>query len=102
MEILTANELISGATVYLDSEGNWQPEIDQARLFGPHDLAARDAVIERSKQTGRLISLEVEVVEVVDGHVVAQRLRERIRAAGPTAPYGPGRQQLGEDGHVSL
>lgn len=102
MEILTANELMSGAAVYLDASGNWQLEIDQARLFGPDEAELRDAVLEQSRLTGRLISLDAEVVEVIDGKVVAQRLRERIRADGPTAPYGPKRQELGEDGHVSL
>lgn len=102
MDILTANELISGATVYVDTDGVWQMDIDKARVFGADEADARDSVLEAAKATGRLISLEFEAVEIVDGHVVAQRLRERIRATGPTAPYGPERQVLGEDGHVSL
>lgn len=104
MEILTANELVSGAVVYLDADGNWQQDIDKARLFGDGEAEAesRDAVIAAANATGRLVGIEVEKVEIVDGKVVAQRLRERIRATGPTAPYGPERQELGEDGHVSL
>ena len=33
MEILTGNELISGATVYLDRRGQWVEELQEARVF---------------------------------------------------------------------
>ena len=32
MEILTGNELMSGATVYLDRAGKWVEELQQARV----------------------------------------------------------------------
>lgn len=102
MDILTANELLSGAAVYLGKNGDWTMHIDEARLFGPDEAEARDAEIARAKANNRIVGLETETVELVDGKVVANRLRERIRAEGPTAPYGPERQELGEDGHVSL
>lgn len=102
MEILTANELISGAVVYLDDKGDWQQDIEKARRFAPGDAEARDDLIARATATGRIVSIEIEKFDLVDGKLVPQRLRERIRAEGPTAPYGPERQELGEDGHVSL
>lgn len=102
MEIITANELISGAAVYLDGQGHWIMDINAARRFGPDESTARDSMVAAANATGRLISVDVEKVTLVDGKVVANRLRERIRASGPTAPYGPKRQELGEDGHVSL
>jgi len=102
MQILTANELLSGATVYLAANGHWQMDIDKARLFGADEQEALDAATASAKASGRLISVETEKAELVDGKVVAQRLRERIRAEGPTAPYGPERQDLGEGDHVSL
>lgn len=102
MDIITANELVSGATVYVNSDGRWIMDIDKARVFKNGEAEARDAVVVAANATGRLISVEIEKVAVLDGKVVANRLRERIRADGPTAPYGPERQELGEDGHVSL
>ncbi|RUT33149.1 DUF2849 domain-containing protein [Arsenicitalea aurantiaca] len=101
MEILTGNELLSGAAVYLDADGNWVAEIDRARLFAKDEAEARDAAIAASKATGRIVGVEIETVKMVDGRVVADRIRERIRAEGPTAPAFP-RQELGEDGHVSI
>lgn len=102
MEILTANELVSGAVVYLDDAGIWQMDINKARCFGDDDVDAKAAAVEAGAATGRLVSLEAEKVTSVDGKIIAVRLRERIRAEGPTAPYGPERQELGEDGHVSV
>jgi hypothetical protein len=101
MEILTGNELLSGATVYLGRDGKWVEDLQQARLFGPEDKEAKEAALEATKTTMRILSLEVETVKVEDGSIVPDRIRERIRAEGPTAPVFP-RQPLGEDGHVSI
>jgi len=107
MDILTGNELTSGGTVYLDKSGLWVEDLQAARLFGPEEVAERDAALAATKGTGRVISLEIEEVTLDQGLIVPKRLRERIRAAGPTAPLTLNgaiydRQHLGEDGHVSI
>jgi hypothetical protein len=101
MDILTGNELMSGATVYLDRNGDWVEDLASARLFGPDETAARDQAIAKTKATLRILSLEIETVAVVDGQIVPDRLRERIRALGATTPVMD-RQHLDEDGHVSI
>lgn len=101
MEILTGNELLSGAAVYLDRDGNWVEELQASRLFGKDEVEARDAALAATKKTLRIVSLEIETVKVVDGLIVPDRIRERIRAEGPTAPRFD-RQHLDEDGHVSI
>ena len=101
MEILTGNELTSGATVYLDANGHWVEPLQAARLFGSEDTAARDEAIARSKATMRIVGVEIEKVTVRDGVIVPDRLRERIRASGSTEPVFD-RQHLDEDGHVSI
>ena len=101
MDILTGNELLSGATVYLDRDGNWVEDLQQARLFNKEEAEARDAAIAATKATMRINSLEIETVTVKDGLIHPDRIRERIRADGPTSPRFD-RQHLGEDGHVSI
>ena len=101
MEILTGNELMSGATVYLDRAGNWVEELQQARVFLKEEAEAKDAALAATKKTLRVISLEVETVTLRDGVIHPDRIRERIRAEGPTAPRFE-RQHLDEDGHVSI
>jgi hypothetical protein len=101
MEILTGNELLSGATVYLDRDGKWVEDLQAARVFLPEETEARDAAIAATAATGRIISLETETVTLDDALVVPVRLRERIRATGSTAPvFGP--QQLQDGDHVSI
>ena len=107
MEILTGNELISGGTVYLDAQNNWVEDLQAARIFTKEETAERDAALAATKAGGRVISLEIEEVTQEGGSIVPKRLRERIRATGPTAPLTLNgeiydRQHLGEDGHVSI
>ena len=101
MDILTGNELVSGATVYLDAEGRWVEDLQRARLFGKDETDAKDAALAATRKTLRIVSLETETVKVVDGVIVPDRIRERIRAEGPTTPRFD-RQHLDEDGHVSI
>lgn len=101
LEILTGNELTSGATVYLDANGKWVEDINSARLFSAADVEAKEAAMAATKKTLRILSLDTETVTVVDGRIVADRIRERIRAEGPTAPVFE-RQHLDEDSHVSI
>lgn len=100
-KILTGNELLSGATVYLDGSGKWVEEPQQARVFTREEAEALATALAASKATGRIISLETEEVEVIDGMIRPHRIRERIRAEGPTTPRFS-RQKLDEDGHVSI
>jgi len=107
MEILTGNELTSGGTVYLDGTGRWVEDLQAARMFSTEEVAERDAAIAATKGTGRIVGVEIEVVTLDGVVLVPKRLRERIRAAGPTAPLSLNgaiydRQHLGEDGHVSI
>jgi hypothetical protein len=107
MEILTGNELISGGTVYLDAQNHWVEDLQAARVFAKEEAAERDAALIATNATGRIISLEIEEVTQEGGMITPKRLRERIRAAGPTAPLTLNgeiydRQHLDEDGHVSI
>ena len=102
MEILTGNELASGATVYLDASGRWVEDLQAARLFAEGEAAAREEALARTRATGRILSLDVEKVSVVEGEIVPERLRERIRASGSTAPVFDRQHLLSENDHVSI
>ncbi len=101
MDILTGNELMSGATVYLDRDGHWIEDLQKARVFLKEEAEARDAAIAATKKTMRINSIEIETVTLRDGVLHPDRLREVIRAEGPTAPRFD-RQHLDKDGHVSI
>ncbi|WDR05396.1 DUF2849 domain-containing protein [Devosia rhodophyticola] len=107
MEILAGNELTSGGVVYLDPTGRWVQDMQAAWRFGKDDGVSRDKAIADSNATTRIVSVEVVAVSDVDGLLIPLRMRERIRAKGPTtrnilngAVFD--RQHLNEDGHVSI
>ncbi|MFN4271175.1 MAG: DUF2849 domain-containing protein [Aliihoeflea sp.] len=85
MKILTANRLIDGEAVWLASDHSWAETIHAA------EIARDDATIEKLERAGRAALCKNEVVdvnlieiEIVDGEIRPLRLRERIRATGPT------------------
>lgn len=101
MKILTANELLSGATVYLYASGQWDQDIDACRVFSDAEDVELASLTQVAKSTGRLVSVEAEDIQIVGGKVRANRLRERIRAEGPTAPRHA-LQEILEGDHVSI
>ncbi len=102
MNAITANELISGAVVYLYETGEFGVDLQKAKLFGADEQDVRDASLEKTLKNPRLVSVEAIAVEVSEtGTVWANRLREQIRANGPTVG-GFARQTLEGADHVSL
>jgi hypothetical protein len=83
-QVLTANRLADGHVVYLAEDG-WTSDLDKARLLSDEGMAesaeqeGREAVAARLVVEPYLIDVEAEAAEVQ-----AVRLRERIRAEGPT------------------
>jgi hypothetical protein len=93
MKVLTANRLIDGEAVWLAAGGRWAESIDEA------DVAHEPAAEERLQAIGEAALRNNEVVDVVlidvvieDGRIRPVRLRERIRASGPTNRRDLGKQ----------
>ncbi|MHC5654706.1 DUF2849 domain-containing protein [Stappia sp. ICDLI1TA098] len=94
MKALTANRLIDGEVVWLGRSGSWVETLDLCRLLETTDaeadaeaFAAR-AVAEREVVEPYLIDL----ARKEDGSLSPVRLRERIRATGPTSRRDLGKQ----------
>jgi hypothetical protein len=92
MKVLTANRLFDGEVVWF-ANGAWIEAIDEA------EIAADKGHEERLEEAGRAAlaaNLVVDVnlidVEFIDGGIHPTRLRERIRAAGPTIRTDLGKQ----------
>jgi hypothetical protein len=93
MKILTANRLTDGEAVWYAKDGFWSETIKGA------DIASDKAAEERLQAIGDAAVLNNEVVDLaiidvdlVDGEIVPGRLRERIRATGPTVRIDLGKQ----------
>ncbi|AQZ52286.1 MAG: DUF2849 domain-containing protein [Martelella sp.] len=91
-KVLTANRLTDGLAVWLDANGRWCEDL-QAALVARHDAAIEslDEIGKRDFSANKVVDLAViDVEERPDGRIWPLRLRERIRAEGPTIPYAAG------------
>jgi hypothetical protein len=92
MKVLTANRLTDGEAVWY-ANGGWAETISNADLA--HDKAAEDrleAIGAKAHANNEVVDVNLIDVTVVDGAVEAVRLREKIRAAGPTNRNDLGKQ----------
>ena len=92
MKILTANRLTDGECLWYGS-GGWIETIDGAEIAADKEAEARLEAIGKAAFAANFV-LDVAMVDiaVVDGVIRPTRLRERIRAAGPTVRNDLGKQ----------
>jgi hypothetical protein len=92
MKILTANRLTDGIAVWY-ADGGWAETVDHADLA--HDKAAEDrleAIGAKAYAANEVVDVNLIDADVVNGVVEPVRLREKIRAAGPTIRNDLGKQ----------
>ncbi|MEZ5871289.1 MAG: DUF2849 domain-containing protein [Nitratireductor sp.] len=94
MKTITANRLDDGAVVWLSGAG-WETSIAQAAV-----LSAPDAIDAGLQAAARAVAnrevVEIAAIDVTldqNRRPVPVRLRERIRAFGPTIPFASDAQQ---------
>ena len=86
--VLTANRLTDGIAVWYDREGKWNERIDLSEVVHGKDEAERlEAIGKKAYANNEVIDVAVVEVEEIEGRVRPLRLRERIRAEGPTIEY---------------
>jgi hypothetical protein len=86
---ITANRLSDGLVVFLSDAGDWSLSIDDARLFADGAELEEALAYGKAQHAARVI-LDPYAIDMqeVDGRLLPARLRERIRALGPTIAYG--------------
>ena len=88
LQAVTANRLTDGLVVWLTSAHGWTVDI---ALAGAFDAAALPAALEAGQASERrreVVDVYATEVRLEDGRPRPARLRERIRAEGPSTPYG--------------
>ena len=94
MKILTANRLTDGEAVWFAKGGSWAESIVASEVVGDKDGEARlEAIGKAAYENNEVVDVNLIDVDVIDGEIVPQRLRERIRAAGPTNRTDLGKQE---------
>lgn len=84
-QIVTANSLVDGDVVFRAADGRWVRPVDEAGLLRSKEEAAAAEAAALADVVAALV-VDVAVIDVTeeDGRIVPVRLRERIRAFGPT------------------
>lgn len=84
-QIVTANSLIDGAVVFRAADGGWVSSVDGAGLLHSKEEAAlAESAAHADAAQAVVVDVALIDVAVTDGRIVPVRLRERIRAFGPT------------------
>lgn len=88
--VLTANELLSGLSVFLGPAG-WVRDIAEAAVAASEEeAAALEARAVADEAANRVVGVYRVEITVEAGRPVPIARRERIRAGGlPTIPFGP-------------
>lgn len=93
MQVLTANRLADGEAVWLAADHSWADAIDAAEIARDASAAERLARIgEASRLANAVVDVTLIEIDLVAGRIAPKRLRERIRAAGPTNRPDLGKQ----------
>jgi hypothetical protein len=87
LQTITANRLRDGRVVFLRPEGGWSERVTEARIAADEATAqAMTAAAEGAVAAREVVGpYLIEVIEAGGGPRPA-RLKERIRAGGPTVP----------------
>lgn len=90
-KVLTANRLTDGIAVWLDANGAWVTSLQDA-LVARHAEAvtALEEIGKKAYADNKVVDVNVIEVQETNGTLWPLRLRERIRAQGPTMEYAPG------------
>jgi hypothetical protein len=88
LQILTANRLTDGIAVWYDVDGRWNESIARSEIAHTDEDAARlEAIGKKAFADNIVLDVNLIDVEVNNGFIRPLRLRERIRAEGPTIDY---------------
>ena len=90
-KVLTANRLSDGIAVWLDAAGRWTENLQEA-LVARHAeaVSSLESIGKRDFAENKVVDVNVIDVEETEGRLWPTRLRERIRAQGPTMDYAVG------------
>jgi hypothetical protein len=87
-QVLTANRLTDGIAVWYDRDGKWNEWIGRSVVASSKEEAERLEIIgKKAFAANEVLDVNLVEVEEVEGRIVPLRLRERIRAEGPTIEY---------------
>lgn len=84
-QVVTGNRLIDGVVVYLDAAGGWTERLGEARVVEGADELDDAVALGKAAERAQVVTEAYPIDVARDDHGVRPlRLREKIRAGGPT------------------
>ncbi len=103
IQIATANRLADGAVVYATPTGGWSDVIQDGYIATDEDTAqALLETAERAVREQTVIGPYLIDMILGDGAMRPRRVREAIRANGPSIAYLPGREAERKEQYVRV
>ena len=91
-QVLTANRLVVGEVVYWNGARGWVPRFEDAELLADSEAEATLARADEWVQKREVVAPYLFDVRLEHGVAVPVKVREVIRAAGPTVRLDLGKQ----------
>ena len=94
-QILTANTLNRGEVVYFNAEHGWVADMDSAEILADENARAALNAADEWVKRREVVNPYLFAVRVENGRATPVKIRETIRAAGPTIRRDLGKQAGG-------
>ena len=91
-QVLTANRLVVGEVVYWNGARGWVPRFEDAEVLADSEAEATLARADEWVQKREVVAPYLFDVRLEHGLAVPVKVREVIRAAGPTVRLDLGKQ----------
>lgn len=93
MKVLTANRLTDGEAVWYAPSHSWSETLEGAEVARDKEHEEKlENIGKAAFAANQVVDVDLIDVDIIDGEIVPLRLRERIRAAGPTNRTDLGKQ----------
>ena len=86
-KVVTANDLMDGDPIWLTELDRWSRDVTEAELI-EDEAHAQLRLLFAESQPGKIVGAYLTEAEATPTGPAVTHIRERIRAAGPTVPYG--------------
>lgn len=86
-QVVTANDLLDGDPIWLTEADHWSRDVTEAELI-EDEAHAQIRLLFAESQPDRIVGAYLTEAEATPSGPAVTHIRERIRASGPTTPYG--------------
>lgn len=95
LQVITANDLLTGAVVYLDTDDQWNRNLNAAMIF-KGSACAQSRINSLQDADACVVGIDVITISMSPvGHIEPVHIREHLRLHGPSVDYrshnNPGR-----------